>query len=280
MPAARPIDAALIARVAELLRHTAREAILPRFRTLAEGEAEEKSPGEIVTIADREAEAILTQGLSALRPGALVLGEEASAADPNLLPAFHAGDAPTWLVDPLDGTANFAAGKEPFAVMVALVEGRETVAAWMLDPVADRLAVAVRGGGAFLDGARIRTPQGPADAGALRGAVLTRFLPPPLKAQIEARSGRLAAILPGWRCSGRDYPDIAIGEQDFALFWRGLPWDHAPGALFLEEAGGRTARLDGAPYHPREDLPGLLAARSPAVWATVAGTLLAPTAPA
>ncbi|MDR6290087.1 MULTISPECIES: inositol monophosphatase family protein [Inquilinus] len=275
-----PIDAALIDRVAELLRHAAREAILPRFRALAEGEAEEKSPGEIVTIADREAEAILTHGLSALRPGVLVLGEEAAAADPGLLPAFHAGDAPTWLVDPLDGTANFAAGNEPFAVMVALVEGRETVAAWMLDPVADRLAVAVRGGGAFLDGARIRTPQDPAEAGTLRGAVLTRFLPPPLKAQIEARSGRLAAILPGWRCSGRDYPDIATGEQDFVLFWRGLPWDHAPGALFLEEAGGRTARLDGAPYRPRGDLPGLLVARSPAVWATVAETLLESTASA
>ena len=271
-----PIDAALIDRVAELLRHAAREAILPRFRALAEGEAEEKSPGEIVTIADREAEAILTRGLAALRPDALVLGEEAAAADPALLAAFYAGTTTTWLVNPLDGTANFAAGNEPFAVMVALVEGRETVAAWMLDPIADRLAVAVRGGGAFLDGVSVAAPDGDAAAEALRGAVLTRFLPPPLKAQIEARSGRLAQILPGWRCSGREYPAMVAGEQDFALFWRALPWDHAPGALFLAEAGGRTARLDGTPYRPREDRPGLLAARSAAAWASVATAVLAP----
>ena len=85
---------------------------------------------------------------------------------------------------------------------------------------------------------------------------------------------RFGEILPGWRCSGRDYPAILTGGQDFALFWRALPWDHAPGALILEEAGGRVARLDGTPYRPRDDRPGLLAARSPAVWAAVAGALL------
>jgi fructose-1,6-bisphosphatase/inositol monophosphatase family enzyme len=271
-----PVDAPLVDAVSDLLRRAAREAILPRFRALAENEAEEKSPGEIVTIADREAEAILTQGLLALRPDALVLGEEAAAADPALLPAFHAGTTTTWLVDPLDGTANFAAGNEPFAVMVALVEGQDILAAWMLDPVSDRLAVATRGGGAFLDGVRVAAPDGIAAAETLRGAVLTRFLPPPLKAQIEARSGRLARILPGWRCSGREYPAMVAGEQDFALFWRALPWDHAPGALFLAEAGGHTARLDGTPYRPREDRPGLLAARSAAAWYSVAAALLAP----
>lgn len=271
-----PVNATLVGAVSDLLRRAAREAILPRFRALAEDESEEKSPGEIVTIADREAEVILTRGLLTLRPDALVLGEEAAAADPALLPAFYAGTTTTWLVDPLDGTANFAAGNEPFAVMVALVEGQDIVAAWMLDPVSDRLAVATRGGGAFLDGVRVAAPDGNAAAETLRGAVLTRFLPPPLKAQIEARSGRLAQILPGWRCSGREYPAMVAGEQDFALFWRALPWDHAPGALFLAEAGGRTARLDGTPYRPREDRPGLLAAHSAAAWNSVASALLEP----
>lgn len=265
----------LIHAVGELMRRAAREAILPRYRALAAGEAEEKSPGEIVTIADREAEAILAHGLAALRPDAAVVGEEAVAADPGLLHAFQAGDGAAWLVDPLDGTANFAAGREPFAVMVALVQGQETVAAWMLDPLADRLATAVRGGGAFLDGARVHAPPADVPAPALRGAILTRFLPPTLKEKVVSRAGRIGTALPGTRCSGREYPAIVGGEQDFALFWRALPWDHAPGALFLEEAGGRVARPDGSPYRPRDDRPGLLVAANPAIWASAAGTLFA-----
>ena len=69
----------------------------------------------------------------ALLPGSAVVGEEAVAADPAMLDRLRDGGA-VWLVDPVDGTANFAAGRGPFAVMVALLRERRTAAGWILDP--------------------------------------------------------------------------------------------------------------------------------------------------
>lgn len=263
----------MIERVTELLRHTAAQAVLPRYQALRSEDIVEKSPGELVTAADREAEALITQGLLALLPGSLVLGEEAVSAQAQVRDRLsHGGDL--WLVDPLDGTANFVAGKPCFSMMVALVRRGETVAAWMLDPLTDQIHTAERGGGAWTDGVRIRTdPAAPAEQG-LCGAVFTRFLPPDRRAHIDGRAGRIAAVLPGMHCAGHEYPAIANGQEHFALFWRAEPWDHAPGALFLTEAGGRVARLDGTAYTPVDVRPGLLAAQNPATWEAVERALL------
>lgn len=107
--------------VATLIHEVAVSAVLPRWRALADGDVEEKSPGEVVTSVDRAAEALLTERLLAILPDALVIGEEATAADPSLLDAVE--EAPLlWLVDPLDGTQNFVNGSADFAVMVALVQ--------------------------------------------------------------------------------------------------------------------------------------------------------------
>jgi fructose-1,6-bisphosphatase/inositol monophosphatase family enzyme len=248
------------------MREAAAEAIVPRFRNLGTDEVQEKTPGEAVTAADREAEAILSRGLLRLLPGSCVIGEEGVAEQATLLDRLGTPDGPLWLVDPLDGTHNFIMGEPPFAVMTALVMQGETLAAWLLDPLTGSLAMAERGAGAVLDGRRVRAPARAAVAGELRGAVLTRFLPDSIRAHVEARADTLAEILPGHRCAGREYPAVALGEQDLALFWRTLPWDHAPGALFLTEAGGRVARLDGTPYRPADRRPGLLAACSEAAW--------------
>ncbi len=117
----------MIDEVGELIRQVAHDVVLPRFQHLAAGEVHEKAPGELVTVADQESERLLTTGLMRLLPGSVVVGEEAVAADPQVL--RHLDDAgPVWLVDPVDGTANFAAGRDPFAVMVALQRDGETAA--------------------------------------------------------------------------------------------------------------------------------------------------------
>ncbi|MGY6710664.1 MAG: inositol monophosphatase family protein [Rhizobiaceae bacterium] len=262
----------LIDDVSSLLRHAASVAILPRFRKLEAGQVDEKSPGEVVTIADREAEQIITPRLLSLLPGSRVVGEEAAAADPAMMDGLDAGDV--WLVDPLDGTANFVAGSAEFSVMVALLRGGETVAAWLLDPVSDRLAVASQGAGAFIDGVRVRAAASASPVASCRGAVLTRFLPEELKAAVAANTPRFSTISPGARCSGVDYPAVARGQQEFVLFWRLLPWDHAPGTLLVSEAGGWVARLDGTPYRPADQRPGLMAAQNREVWETVRRELL------
>ncbi|RXT48100.1 inositol monophosphatase [Bosea sp. Tri-44] len=253
----------LIGQVSDLLREVAAEAVMPRFRKLSETEVRVKSPGEEVTIADEEAERLLTAGLLALLPGSRVIGEEAVSAQPELLQGL--GEGTVFVVDPVDGTANFVKGSPCFSMMVALLQEGEPVASWMLSPATDMLYVAEQGSGAWGNGEPVRAGQ-PPQWNALRGGVLTRFLPAEIKARVQANGRDLAAILPGMHCAGEEYPAIVRGEQHFVVFWRGLPWDHAPGTLFLEEAGGRAARFDGRPYRPAEQGFGILAAQSPELW--------------
>jgi fructose-1,6-bisphosphatase/inositol monophosphatase family enzyme len=261
-------------KVETLMREAAANAILPRVRRLRHHEIEEKTPGELVTAADREAERILSAGLSALLPGSLMIGEAAAAADPALISRLADG-GDIWLVDPLDGTANFAAGREPFAVMVALVRDGVTVASWMLDPVSGVMCQAERGAGASIAGHRAKASSACPPLAALRGAVLKRFLRAQDRTAIERRGAAIGAVLPGFLCAGREYPAIVAGEQHFALFWRTLPWDHAPGALFAEEAGAMARRLDGSAYVPGDQRPGLLVAQNEEVWRLVRRTILA-----
>src|SRR3954462_316118 len=99
------------ATVAKLLRELALIEVLPRFRQLKNHEVREKSPGDFVTIADEAMEAALAPKLTALLPGSLLVGEEDSARDQTVMQRL-ASHRPIWIIDPVDGTANFAAGRE------------------------------------------------------------------------------------------------------------------------------------------------------------------------
>jgi fructose-1,6-bisphosphatase/inositol monophosphatase family enzyme len=258
--------------IGALLRKTAATVIAPRFRALAASEIEEKSPGEVVTIADREAETALTAGLRALAPGVPVIGEEAAETSPALLDAVATAPM-AWLVDPLDGTANFARGDAHWATMIALIRAGETVASWIYRHTDDGLYVAELGGGAWRDGRRLTCPAEAMDVGSLRGAVLRRFLTDEERARMVPRFGRFARVSGGFSCTGYEYPAIVEGEEEFALFQRLLPWDHAPGALLLSEAGGVARHPDGAAFRPGELRRGLLLAASPAIWDAVRASL-------
>ncbi|MDH6461158.1 fructose-1,6-bisphosphatase/inositol monophosphatase family enzyme [Micromonospora sp. A200] len=259
--------------VGELLRETAAEVVLPLFRRLDDADVAEKAPGDLVTVADRRAEEKISAALRRLRPGSVVVGEEAVADDPSLLRHLR-GDGDVWVVDPVDGTGNFAAGRRPFALMVALLTDGEPAAAWVLDPLAETLAVAVAGEGTLLDGRPVRTADGVPPFGALRGTAMTRFLPPETRRTAEAGGARIGELLVGQHCAGREYLDMLTGDQQFVLFWRTLPWDHAPGALLVREAGGVARRFDGAEYHPADDDKGLLVAADERTWHEVRDALL------
>lgn len=263
----------MIDEVGELVREVARDVVLPRFRHLADGEVHEKAPGELVTIADQEAERLLTTRLSALLPGSVVVGEEAVAADPGVLRRLDRAGA-VWVVDPVDGTANFAAGRTPFAVMVALLRDGVAVAAWILDVVGDRLVAAQAGAGTFVDGVRMRTRTDlPADD-TLSGAVMSRYLPDEMRFEVSQRATGLGTVTPGRHCAGYEYPAIVADEQQFSLFWRTLPWDHLPGTLIVTEAGGTVRRLDGSAYRAGDDRRGLLVAANPEIWEHVRQVLI------
>ncbi|MEW6706822.1 MAG: inositol monophosphatase family protein [Pseudomonadota bacterium] len=257
------MNATLHAEVALLLQDAAERFVVPRFQRLAAGDAAEKSPGEWVTIVDREVEAMLTPALQALRPGARVVGKEACAEQPRLLDTV--GEGEVWLVDPLDGTGNFMAGRPEVAVLVALLREGETVAGWLLDPLRGTLCTAERGAGAWRGGQRLQAVA-TAAANGLRGIVKTRFLPPDLKPRMLQRAAALREMQAGVNSAGVEYPQIVAGQSDFALYWRTLPWDHAAGVLFLQEAGGHAARPDGSAYRPAEQREGLLAAADRETW--------------
>ena len=233
---------------------------MPRFAVLRPGETEMKAPNEPVTIADREAEAIIGRSLQLLLPEARIVGEEACAAEPALID--HLGHGMVWIVDPIDGTANFAAGRPPFAMMVALLRNGETVGSWILDPLTNRLAVAELGSGAWIDGERLQSSPDFSNLQSLSGIVSEAFLPAERNTLVDGIREAVGEVVPTARCAGHEYPLVATGGRDFALFWRTLAWDHAPGALFLTEAGGAVTHLDGAPYSPAMPRPGLLLARN------------------
>jgi fructose-1,6-bisphosphatase/inositol monophosphatase family enzyme len=243
--------------------------VLPRFRSLREGDIEEKGPGDFVTIVDREVEAALLPLLGASMPGSRMVGEEAAFEDPRLLSGLDRGWV--WVVDPLDGTANFVAGREDFAIMVGLLREGEPVAGWILAPVSGQLFVAESGGGAFVDGRRLAAvPTGALDG--LRGVAMTRHLPVGERERWE-RSAEPSVFLSGFSASGADYPALVTGQWGFLFYWRTFPWDHVPGSLLVQEAGGRVSRLDGSPYRPADGRAGLLATHRAQDWPGARGRI-------
>ena len=259
----------MIEEVGQILREVSASVVMPRFDALLPHETEMKSADEPVTIADREAEMLITRDLLALLPGSRVVGEEACAANPALLD--NLADGSVWIVDPIDGTANFAAGRAPFAMMVALLEAGETIGAWIYDPQSDRLAVAELGAGAWIGDDRLTAPAALSDPARWHGIVSRAFVPDGQHDTTERLAAFVGRADPTARCAGYEYPLVAGGERDFALYWRTLVWDHAPGALLVTEAGGCVLHLDGTPYRPSVARTGLLVARH----AEVAARLLA-----
>ena len=260
----------LTPKVEALMRQTAAQVLLPRFQKLAIGDREEKSAGEVVTIADREAEAMLSEGLSKLLPAASIVGEEAVHERPDLLERL--GDPLCWIVDPLDGTGYFADGQQPFGIMIALASRGRTVGGWIFDPIAERLSWAAAGAGCWIGDRQIKTRQAADGRPAIGISSLWQRRPERYAAVLSRLEDRFRLVdIP--RCAAALYPAMLIDGPDLALFERTLPWDHAPGALLIEEAGGQAARFDGGPYDLDGSRAGLLVATDPVVWEEVAALL-------
>jgi fructose-1,6-bisphosphatase/inositol monophosphatase family enzyme len=192
-------SAAEAGAVAVLLAEAGRLDIMPRFRRLAAGDVRAKSgPLDVVTEADEAAERRIEAGLLALHPGAFILGEEAAAADPALLGRIG-GAGLCFVVDPVDGTSNFAAGVPLFGVMVGAILHGETIGAWIHDPLGQDTCIALRGEGAWVEdaeGARRTCHVAEAvQVSAMVGAVSWGYMTPALKARVLPRLSRLAATL-------------------------------------------------------------------------------------
>jgi fructose-1,6-bisphosphatase/inositol monophosphatase family enzyme len=246
-----------------IMREAAERAILPRYRALKTTDIIQKATDDLVTIADREAEDILSEALTRLLPEARIVGEEAVFADAAVLDRL--AEDLCWIVDPLDGTNNFASGKAPFGILIALAEKGETIGGWLYDPLSGRFCHATKGGGAFIDGQSVRAK---ASGNAKPIAAISLIYMDP--AQHEAVKAHIAPhyeLVDIPRCAAEQYPRLVLGRNDVSIFERTLPWDHAAGVLFLNEAGGKAARPDGSPYLVREhDRTGMIGAATPELW--------------
>jgi fructose-1,6-bisphosphatase/inositol monophosphatase family enzyme len=239
-------------RVAELMRETAATELLPRFRSLAKEDIRLKGPGDFVTVADVAAEQRLASGLAKILPGVPVVGEEAVEKEPDLVDLIARPGETCWVVDPLDGTANFASGKDRFAIIVCLVRDTVAVGGWILDLPIGRMAMALKGEGVTLDGAPVRRPK-PArpPIGFVGYKVKKEFdrqLPPAMRRSL----GRVSTL----NCAGAEYHEILAGQADFNLYRMTKPWDHAAGTLMIAEAGGEAQRFDGKPYTADQPING------------------------
>jgi fructose-1,6-bisphosphatase/inositol monophosphatase family enzyme len=270
------MQSALLSRLGDVLREVAEREITPRFQKLAPGDVigkpSDEDPTDLVTAADRAAEAELTQRLPELVPGSLVVGEEAVAADAEVMERLRSG-GPVWVVDPLDGTRNFAAGHGPFGTMVVLVERGVLLAAGIYMSIGERMFLAERGQGAFFNGEKL-TPRAPS-TDVLAGTLYVRYMPQELGEPLSRRAAAHRQV-PGVICAAHEYTQVASGQKDYVHYYRLLPWDHAPGALIVREAGGVVRHPDGRDYDIFDARESTLLAPDEPTWERARADLFGP----
>ena len=262
--------------LAHLLRAVAQREIMPRFRRLgADGIRHKAGPLDLVTDADEAAERALIPAMQSRFPGALIVGEESAAADASLLHRLSDVDLAI-VLDPIDGTFNYASGVPLFGVMAAVIARGDVVLSAIHDPMGDDTALALRGEGAWIerpDGTRtdLRVAAGNSPE-KLAGLVSWQFLPEPARSTVCRNLPRFAATW-NYRCAAHEYRLAAAGHCHFLLYHRLLPWDHAPGWLLHREAGGYSAHFDGTPYEPTKVTRGLICAPHRESWQAIHATL-------
>jgi len=264
-------------RVAAIIQNVVSSVVMPSFRALRPEDIHSKDtpgdPDDLVTIADKAAERALVEQLSGLVPGAVFVGEEAVSENPDLLSALSS-ESPAWLIDPVDGTKNFARGNPDFGVMLALVERGTTRASWIAVPAAHPsgyLVIAERGKGTRIDGASMRTIHERTEVP--RGSVHTRMMPGDGAREVERKlKGKYEPRL-STGAAATEYSAILRGEKEFVIYYRLHPWDHAPGALAIVEAGGSAVHLSGKPYTALSPNEVTILAASPELAETIRGWL-------
>jgi fructose-1,6-bisphosphatase/inositol monophosphatase family enzyme len=264
-------------KLAEILRRAAQAEIMPRFRNLTAGAIRTKTSNlDLVTDADEAAERFLEAEILRAFPNATVIGEEGVSKNASFLDGLGDADL-AFILDPVDGTLNFASGLPLFGVMAAVTVKGEVVCGIILDPVCDDAAIAVRGEGTWSqrsDGST--TPlraASPIPLAEMTGNVSWRYLPEELQPVVTGNFPRVA-MAADFRCSAHTYRLIASGHLHFSFSSSVMPWDHAAGWLIYREAGGYTAHFDGSPYRPVNRGGGLISAPDKDSWQAVRDALL------
>lgn len=247
------LDQAAAQTLIDIVRHAAKTEILPRFRMLDPDAIDTKTgPDDLVTIADKSAEKVIARGVAEAFPEATIVGEEAVAEDASLLKTIGNAEMAV-IIDPIDGTWNFARNLNQFGVILAVVSRGETVFGLLYDPLADDWVMARKGEGAWYgrpDGTARRLQVSRASKLAnMVGSTSIRLFPRETQYDLAGLFPDFARMM-SFGCACHEYRTMAFGFVDFMLTARLMPWDHAAGVMILQEAGGYAALLDGTPYSP------------------------------
>jgi fructose-1,6-bisphosphatase/inositol monophosphatase family enzyme len=263
--------------LAAIMTEAADAEIMPRFRGLdGDGIRQKTSALDLVTDADEQAEWRMREACAKAFPHAVFVGEESVERDSSLLAKIADADL-AFIVDPVDGTSNFAWGLPLFGVMAAVTSRGETVGGLIYDPVGRDWRKALKGEGAWAETAAGRTRDlnaaAPVPLEELLGLAAWYLMPEPQRSRTTAGLAKVKASF-SYRCAAYEYRIIADGLVHFALHYKTMPWDHAAGVLIHAEAGGYAAHYDGMPYRPTRHDGGLILAPDAETWATVRQTLI------
>ena len=234
------MDLAPFQQTAIAAAYKAAEILRSRFGNISH--IRKKDAVEIVTEADTEAEDVIISAIRARFPAHAILSEESGLND--------GSDEFCWVIDPLDGTVNFAHQVPIFCISIGLTYQGEIVLGVVLNPLDGQLYTALRGQGAQLNGRTIRV----SEATAVSESLLVTGFPYHIKEVFEPIITRYGNCLKASRAIRRlgsaalDICYVACGR--FAGFWeQGLkPWDTAAGVLIASEAGAAVTTFSNQPY--------------------------------
>lgn len=273
MPVTAPFSRAQRAALLNLVARAANTEILPRFGKLDAGMVRTKSgPSDLVTDADTAAEAMITRGLQIAFPNAVIVGEEAVSDDRDFRKTLAEAEL-GFLIDPVDGTWNFAHGLPVFGTIIAATRFGRPVFGLIHDTVGqdvywadiDTPATWVPRNGRSR---RLTTRKDTALTG-MSGYIEVGHMD-----QAHQKAAALACLdlesTTTLRCSAHHYRLLAQGAVDFVMASKLNPWDHAAGVLLCRQAGGHAAFLDGTPYDTSVTEGYLLCAGSVESWNVLA----------
>ena len=262
-------------KVVAVIQETAEEIILPRFKALTTEQIKEKSgPGDLVTIADIEAEEKLSKAFKQLLIGSKVVGEETTSKKPETINLLGS-ESLVWVIDPIDGTKNFTKGNHLFCIMVCLVRFGTPVLAVIFDPLNNRYIAAEEGSGSWLHKTTSSSAEKLKVAGSVKLDQMSGFLSlggfrdRPTRDEMRKLGNQIFKSCDNLGCSGHEYVQLVIDDKHFTINYRTFPWDHLPGSLIHLEAGGYLANFYGGKYDPTKITRGLVAVPSESIWKEV-----------
>lgn len=261
-------------KIEKLIKDVGDNCIFSYFQNLKNADvAFKESHNDPVTVADQKAEQLLKIGLLELLPNSLFVGEETYAENKNLLNFLRQSEKPVWIVDPIDGTDNFIAGRTGFGIMACLVERGKIVGSWLYEVTSKRMTAYYAPNEIWENGQTFKMkPSSGLPYKGLIGKKLHRF---PEVQKLKEESADIL-IDPALEPSIVSYREMLLGKIDFLVFKVTYPWDHLPGIAFLQSCGAQVRRWNGEPFEFSDTHEGLIISRNEEIMNIVQDIVIKP----